>query len=98
MPTPDAPTDNDSIAGAGGVSPLSKLLDAQVFARDPEDYSAETLQDTIARLQKIVARQRKARQDDAGVAALAAKMKKTNAAAKRKKTKASGGDPMETVI
>jgi hypothetical protein len=96
MSETDAPSDNDSVAGAGGVSPLSKLTDAQVFACDPEDYSAESLADAIARLRKIVARQRKARQDDAEVAALAAKMKKSNAAAKRKKSK--GGDPMETTI
>lgn len=97
MPNNNAEADNNSVAGAAGIPPLERLPDAQVFSRDPEDYSAETTAEAIERLRKIVARQRKARQDDAEVAELAAKYKKTNAAAKRKKAKASA-NLMETKI
>lgn len=86
-PLPDAPTGPGISSGSIDTVPLSKLSDTQVFARDPEDYSTETTADTIARLTKIVARQRKARQDDQEVAALAAKMKKANAASRKKKVK-----------
>lgn len=77
-----------AVAGAAGAgaSVLSKLPDAQVFSRDAEDYTQEAIEDTIARLQKIVARQRKARQDDAEIAELTAKIKKTNKVAGKKKT------------
>jgi hypothetical protein len=79
------------------VLPLDKLPDAQVFSRDPEDYTQENTADTIARLTKLVARYRKARQDGEELTTLAAKLKKTNAAAKRKKAKLAA-DPMETTI
>ena len=85
----------DSVAGAGVSGPLAKLSDAQVFARDPEDYTKENVADTIARLRKIVERQRKARQDAELVAAEAGKMKKANS----KRTKSVlAADPMETKI
>lgn len=90
--------DNDAVdfvAGASVPGPLAKLSDAQVFARDPEDYTKENVADTIARLRKIVERQRKARQDAELVAAEAGKMKKANS--KRAKTKLAA-DPMETKI
>jgi hypothetical protein len=92
--------DNSNNAFAGtSVSTLNKLPDAQVFSRDPEAYTEESLADTIERLRKIMVRQRKARADDEQVAAAAAAIKKTNAAAKRAKarTKASE-DPMENTI
>lgn len=100
----------DEVVGSGDArvpnssSVLTKLPDAQVFARDAEQYGAEEIADTVARLSKIVARLRKARQDDAEVKEAAAKLKKANAAAKKAKAKkAKSGasvpaDPMEIVI
>jgi hypothetical protein len=79
------------------VSPLARIPDAQVFARDPEDYTVESTADTIERLRKIVARQRKARDDEAQVKEAAAKLKKTNTAAARKKSKLAA-DPLETIV
>ena len=78
---------------------LDDLPDVQVFARDPEQLSEQELQVVIERLRKLVARMRKARQDDAKVAELAAKFKKVNAAAAKKKAKTTAAtDPMETTI
>ncbi len=98
-------TNDAQVPDAGAASPSSpvtKLSDAQVFARDPEDYTEENTADTIERLRKILARHRKARQDAEQVMAEAAKLKKTNA--KPKKAAASKAkpslstDPMETKI
>lgn len=93
---------SDAVAGAGDTGSadvLRRLPDAQVFARDAEDYDAESLKDVMERLAKVVARKRKARQDDALVAEQAAKMKKANAAAKKKKPAGKlAADPMETVL
>lgn len=94
----DVPAGDAGSAGAAG--PVTKLTDAQVFARDPEDYSEENTADTIARLRKILERQRRARQDSQAVAEEAAKLKKANAKTKKPK-KAPGkvaADPMETII
>jgi hypothetical protein len=95
METMDAHNPTDAVATTGVAVPLAKLTDTQVFARDPEDYTTENVTDTIARLSKIVARQRKARQDEADVLAQAQRIKKTNAAARKKKAPA---DPMETKL
>ncbi len=96
------PTDAGAAGGAdNSTSVLSKLPDSQVFARDPEQYDAEAVQDTVARLAKVLVRIRKARADDAQVKEAAAKLKKANAAAKKAKAKKAGkvpADPMETVI
>lgn len=88
------------VAAGAGAGPLRRLPDAQVFARDAEDYDAESLADVVERLRKVVERKRKARRDDAEVAEQAAKMKKANAAASKKKAKpaALAADPMETTI
>lgn len=95
----DAQTSTDISSDRPSVSTLTRLPDAQVFSRDPESYADEDVADTIERLRKIVARQRKARADDADVAAKAATIKKTNAAAKRAKARAKvAADPMETVV
>lgn len=95
----DAPTSDNLPTDTGSPSTLNRLPDAQVFARDPEDYTAEGVADTIARLSKIVARQRKARQDDAAIAAAAATIKKTNATARRAKARKSApADPMENKV
>lgn len=88
----------DNVAAGTGVSPVEKLSDAQVFARDPEDYTEESTADTIARLKKVVARQRKARQDSEAVAEAAVKLKKINVAARKKKAGKVAADPMETTI
>jgi len=96
MSLPNDSSNGAAVAGAD-VLPLDKLPDAQVFSRDPEDYTKENTADTIARLSKIIARFRRARRDDEELAGIAAKLKKTNAAAKRKKTKLAA-DPMETIL
>jgi len=96
QPKSDGTKTSDVAAGSGVVS-ITSLPDSQVFSRDPEDFTRENLPDTIERLRKIVARQRKARQDSAEISALSLKFKKTNAAAARKKAKASA-DLMETKI
>lgn len=78
---------------------LDDLPDAQVFARDPESLSEHDVKVLIERLKRHVTRMRKARQDDALVLETAAKVKKTNAAAKKKKAKTKlADDPMDTVI
>lgn len=95
----DKPDDKmDSAAVAAGTGPLRRLPDAQVFARDAEDYDAESMRDVLERLRKVVERKRKARRDDVAVAEQAAKMKKANAAASKKKAKPLAADPMETTI
>lgn len=65
--------------------PLEKLTRAQVFARDPEDMHPAILDRAIEELRAINLRNRKARADDATVTEAAAKLKKTNAAARKKK-------------
>lgn len=97
MPAPDAEADGNSAAATDSSLVLNKLPDAQAFSRDPEDYTTEALSDTIARLERILARQRKARQDAAEVAEAAAKMKKANAANRKAKAKKSGALLEQTV-
>jgi len=77
---------------------LDTLSDAQVFARDPESLSDHDVQVLIERLKRHVARMRKARKDSAILLDTATKIKKTNAAAKKKKTKVLAADPMNTII
>ena len=85
---------NNNSTDSGGPNTLASLPDAQVFSRDPEDYTTENLADTIRRLRRIMERQRKARQDDAEIAELTAKLKTANAAAKKTKaTKAAKASP-----
>ena len=94
----DAP-DSNPPAPPSASNPLANLPSAQVFARDPEDYTTENLADTIARLAKNVARYRKARDDEAAIKEHAAKLKKTNEAASKKKAKSKiATDPMETTL
>lgn len=64
---------------------LSRLTRAQVFARDPEETSQEDLDFIVAELRKINERNRKARKDDEAIAEATAKMKKANAATRKKK-------------
>ena len=100
MDTPDAQVPDAVPDGSAG--PLTRLSDAQVFSRDPEDYTEENTADTIERLRKILARHRKARQDAQQILDEAAKLKKANAKPKKSaasKTKpALAADPMETTI
>lgn len=78
---------------------LDDLTDAQVFSKDPETLNEHDTQVLIDRLKRHVARMRKARQDDALLADTATKLKKTNAAARKKKSKLKlADDPMETLI
>ena len=76
---------------------LKRLPDAQVFSRDPEDYSKEDIADTIARLKKVLLRYRAARSDGEAIVANAARVKKLNAAATKKKTKLAA-DPLDTKV
>jgi hypothetical protein len=76
--TPDA-------SDGSGASPLEKLTRAQVFARDPEAMTPAVLDRAIEELRAINLKNRKARADDAAVAETTAKLKKTNAAARKKK-------------
>ena len=85
-------TNAETITGAGvtasataSSSPLTRLTRAQVFARDPEETTQEDIDFIVAELRKINERNRKARADDEAVAADIAKIKKANAAAKKKK-------------
>ena len=95
----NAPTDSDLPVAAAGSTVLNRLTDAQAFSRDPESYTDADLNDTIERLTRIVARQRKARQDDAAITAAAAAIKKTNAAARKAKAKKGApADPMENKV
>lgn len=83
----------DNVAAADSPAPLERLVKAQVFARDPEEITRPELDFVIAELTKINARNRKARKDDEAVTATALKVKKTNAAAKKKK--AAGALPAD---
>lgn len=78
---------------------LDTLSDAQVFSKDPESWSEHNVQVLIERLKRHVTRMRKARQDSATLLDTAAKLKKTNAAAKKKKAKVlAAGDPFDTTV
>ena len=79
----------DTTSGNGATAALTKLPDAQVFSRDAEDYTQEAIADTVARLSKIITRQRLARKDDAEIAEATLKIKKANKAAATKKAKAA---------
>lgn len=84
MSDTDAPNTHDDSNGAVST-PLSKLTPAQVFAKDPEEYTREDLDVLIEELRKINARHRKAREDEAALAETTAKIKKANAATRKKK-------------
>ena len=66
-------------------SPLEILTRAQVFARDPEQLTEYHLQFALEEIRKINERNRKARADSAAVAETATKIKKANAANRKKK-------------
>lgn len=78
-------TDTSAAGSVDNSSVLTRLTRAQVFARDPEETTQEDIDFIVAELRKINERNRKARRDDEAVAAGAAKLKKTNATAKKKK-------------
>ena len=71
-------------AATAAVAVVDRLPRAQVFARDPEEMTPSNLAQVVEELTKINLRNRKARDDDAAIAEAAAKMKKTNAANKKK--------------
>jgi CRISPR/Cas system CSM-associated protein Csm2 small subunit len=81
----DRETEVRNAVDSSSPSPLEKLTRAQVFARDPEVMTQENLQHVIEEITKINQRNRKARADDAAIAASAAKMKKANTATRKKK-------------
>lgn len=84
----DATNPLDASSGSA-VAPLEKLTRAQVFARDPEELTPANLEQVIEEIRKINERNRKARADDAAIAEAAAKLKKANAASRKKKPAAS---------
>lgn len=61
---------------AGPPNPVDRLSNAQVFAHDPEAHTPASLDLIIERLRPIIARQRKARDDEAIVLAQQALVKK----------------------
>lgn len=75
--------DHITVASAA-VAVVDRLPRAQVFARDPEEMTPSNLAQVVEELTKINQRNRKARDDDAAITEAAAKMKKTNAANKKK--------------
>jgi hypothetical protein len=85
---PNETSTSDAVDGSS-PSPLEKLTRAQVFARDPEAMTPDVLDRAIEELRAINVRNRKARADDAAVTEAAAKLKKTNAASRKKKPAAS---------
>ena len=89
MTNKDDVSANAAATAGAGTAVLNRLPDSQVFSRDAEDYTQEAIEDTIARLQKIVARQRKSRNDEAEISELTAKLKKANAVAAKAKAKKS---------
>ena len=78
-------TDTPAAGPVDNPSVLNRLSRAQVFARDPEETTQEDIDFIVAELRKINERNRKARADDAAVAEDTAKLKKLNAAARKKK-------------
>ena len=78
-------TDTPAAGPVDNPSVLNRLTRAQVFARDPEETTQEDIDFIVAELRKINERNRKARRDDAAIAEDTAKLKKTNAAARKKK-------------
>jgi hypothetical protein len=78
-------TNSDHVATDVATSPLTRLTRAAVFGRDPEEVTQADLQFVVEELTKINLRNRKARQDDAALVDGIAKIKKANAAAKKKK-------------
>lgn len=84
------------------ASPLAQLPDAQVFSQDPTSYTKDDLAVVVERLQKIVAKMRRARQDDAVVAAEIEKAKNANKKSKKpkkgKKSISVSDDPLEGVV
>ncbi len=92
-PSPDSPGGDHSVCVTPAEEPaipLDRLSDAAVFDRDAEDYTQEVTAETIKRLQKILARYRKARDDEATLLEEAAKIKANNAKAKKAKAKKKG--------
>jgi hypothetical protein len=80
----DASNPDRTTVATAAVAVVDRLPRAQVFARDPEEMTPDNLAQVVEELTKINLRNRKARDDDAAIAEAAAKMKKTNAANKKK--------------
>ena len=78
-------TDTPAAVPVDNPSVLTRLTRAQVFARDPEETTQEDIDFIVAELRKINERNRKARKDDADIAEATTKLKKANAATRKKK-------------
>lgn len=91
-------TDTPDAVAVSNPGPVARLTRAQVFARDPEQVSAEDIAFVVEELTKINQRNRKARKDDEAIAAGVAKIKKANAAAKKKKAPTVAADILDTKL
>jgi hypothetical protein len=60
----------------GLTNPVERISNAQVFAHDPEAHTPASLDLILERLRPIIAKQRKARDDEATVLAQQALVKK----------------------
>ncbi len=88
----DDATDTPAAVPVDNPPVLNRLTRAQVFANDPEETTQEAIDFIVAELRKINERNRRARKDDEAIAEGTAKMKKANAATRKKK----GADPLPT--
>jgi hypothetical protein len=85
MKMSDDATDTPAAVPMDNPPVLNRLTRAQVFARDPEETTQEDIDFIVAELRKINERNRKARKDDEAIAEGTAKLKKANAATRKKK-------------
>jgi hypothetical protein len=85
MKMSDDATDTPAAVPVDNPPVLNRLTRAQVFARDPEETTQEDIDFIVAELRKINERNRKARKDDEAIAEGTAKLKKANAATRKKK-------------
>jgi len=81
----DDATDTPAAVLVDNPPVLNRLTRAQVFAKDPEETTQEDIDFIVAELRKINERNRKARKDDEAIAEGTAKLKKANAATRKKK-------------
>lgn len=98
MVTENNASDSCDVAAGAPASPVEKLTRAQVFARDPEQTTRADLEFVVEELRKINVRNRKARKDDANVAEVTTKMKKANAATRKKKAGPLPADPLDAKL
>ena len=97
MSDANAPDISDD-TGSPAATPVDRLPRAQVFGRDPEEMTQAHLDFVVEEIRKINVRNRKARADDSAVADAATKMKKANAAARKKKAPVPAANILDTQL